>query len=168
MATHSSVLAWRIPGTGEPGELPSEDLREPLVRRQGSQVSMCVYGVARSWTRLKRHSSSSSSSWCLRLAAVSSTASLGQGASRAAPGNSCLHAHGEEASPGDLPNPGIELRYPALQVDSLLSEPPGKPKNTGKGSLSLLKGIFPTQESNQGLLPCRRISYCPSHQGQAT
>ena len=22
MATHSSVLAWRIPGTGEPGELP--------------------------------------------------------------------------------------------------------------------------------------------------
>ena len=23
MAGHSSVLAWRIPGTGEPGELPS-------------------------------------------------------------------------------------------------------------------------------------------------
>ena len=23
MATHSSVLAWRIPGMGEPGELPS-------------------------------------------------------------------------------------------------------------------------------------------------
>ena len=23
MATHSSVLAWRIPGTGEPGVLPS-------------------------------------------------------------------------------------------------------------------------------------------------
>ena len=23
MATHSSVLAWRIPGTGEPGWLPS-------------------------------------------------------------------------------------------------------------------------------------------------
>ena len=23
MAAHSSVLAWRIPGTGEPGELPS-------------------------------------------------------------------------------------------------------------------------------------------------
>ena len=27
---------------------------------------------------------------------------------------------------GDLPNPGMELRSPALQVDSLLSEPPGK------------------------------------------
>ena len=26
MATHSSVLAWRFPGTGEPGELPSMGL----------------------------------------------------------------------------------------------------------------------------------------------
>ena len=30
-------------------------------------------------------------------------------------------------SPGDFPNPGIEPRSPALQADSLLSEPPGKP-----------------------------------------
>ena len=29
-------------------------------------------------------------------------------------------------SPGDLPDPGIELRSPALQADSLPSEPPGK------------------------------------------
>ena len=28
---------------------------------------------------------------------------------------------------GDLPNQGIESRFPALQEDSLLSEPPGKP-----------------------------------------
>ena len=28
-------------------------------------------------------------------------------------------------SPGDLPDPGIESRSPALQADSLLSEPPG-------------------------------------------
>ena len=26
MATHSSILAWRTPGTGEPGELPSMGL----------------------------------------------------------------------------------------------------------------------------------------------
>ena len=38
MATHSSVLAWRIPGMGEP-----------------------VYGVVQSWTQLKLLSSSSSS-----------------------------------------------------------------------------------------------------------
>ena len=30
-------------------------------------------------------------------------------------------------SPGDLPNPGIESRSPALQADSLLSELPGSP-----------------------------------------
>ena len=30
-------------------------------------------------------------------------------------------------SPGDLPNLGIKLRSPTLQVDSLLSEPPEKP-----------------------------------------
>ena len=30
-------------------------------------------------------------------------------------------------SPGDLPNPGIEPGFPALQADFLLSEPPGKP-----------------------------------------
>ena len=28
---------------------------------------------------------------------------------------------------GNLPDPGIELRSPTLQADSLLSEPPGKP-----------------------------------------
>ena len=35
---------------------------------------------------------------------------------------------------GDLPNPGIEHRSPALQADSLPAEPQGKPKNTGVGS----------------------------------
>ena len=30
-------------------------------------------------------------------------------------------------SPGDLPDPGIEPGSPELQVDSLPSEPPGKP-----------------------------------------
>ena len=31
-------------------------------------------------------------------------------------------------SPGDLPDPGIEPRSPALQADALTSEPPGKPQ----------------------------------------
>ena len=62
-------------------------------------------------------------------------------------------------SPGDLPNPGIEPRSPALQQDSLPAEPPGKPKNTGVGSLSLLQQIFLTQELNRHLLHCRWILY---------
>ena len=67
-------------------------------------------------------------------------------------------------SPGDLPNPGIEPRSPALQADSLPAEPQGKTKDTGVGSLSLLQGIFVTQESNWGLLRCRWILYQLSHQ----
>ena len=55
-------------------------------------------------------------------------------------------------SPGEFPNPRIELRSPTLQADSLPSEPPGKPKNTGVGSLSLLQGLFLDQESNQELM----------------
>ena len=31
--------------------------------------------------------------------------------------------------PGDLPSPGTEPRFPALQADSLLAKPPGKPQN---------------------------------------
>ena len=68
-------------------------------------------------------------------------------------------------APGDLPNPGMEPKSPALQVDSLPSEPWGKPKNTGGGSLSLSQGIFPTQESNRGLLHCRQTLYQLSYQG---
>ena len=47
MATHSSVLAWRIPGTGA--------------------WWTAVYGVAQSWTQLKRLSSSSSSNIMLLM-----------------------------------------------------------------------------------------------------
>ena len=68
-------------------------------------------------------------------------------------------------SPGNLPNPGIEPRSPTLQVDSLPAEPQGKSKNTGVGSLSLLQGIFLTQESNPGLPHYRQILYQLSHKG---
>ena len=66
--------------------------------------------------------------------------------------------------PGDLPNPGIQPRSPALQVDSL-PEPPGKPKKTGVGSLLLLQGVFATQGLNLGLPHCTQMLYHLSHQG---
>ena len=40
-------------------------------------------------------------------------------------------------SPGDLPDPGIEPSSPALQADSLPSEPPGKPHRTLGGLKSV-------------------------------
>ena len=39
----------------------------------------------------------------------------------------------------------------------LTSEPPGKPKNTEVGTLTLLRGIIPTQELNWGFLYYRQI-----------
>ena len=42
------------------------------------------------------------------------------------------------SSPGDLPNPGTESRSPALQADSLLSEPPGKPSGCQKPTSGML------------------------------
>ena len=71
-------------------------------------------------------------------------------------------------SPGDLPNPGIEPRSPALQADSLPAEPQGKPKNPGVGSLSLLQWIFLTQELNLALLHCNQVLYQLSYQGSTS
>ena len=56
-------------------------------------------------------------------------------------------------------------RSPALQVGSWPAEPPGKSNNTGVGNLSLLQQIFPTQESNWGLLHCKQILYQLNYQG---
>ena len=66
---------------------------------------------------------------------------------------------------GNLPNPGIKCRSLSLQENSLPSELPGNFENTGVGSLSLLQGILPTQESNQGLLHCRQILHQLSYEG---
>ena len=41
------------------------------------------------------------------------------------------------SSPGDLPDPGMEPISPALQADSLLSEPPGKPQEDRNPALSI-------------------------------
>ena len=46
------------------------------------------------------------------------------------------------ASPGYLPNPGIEPRFPALQANVLPSEPPGKPFRSGKAWLFSLFNYF--------------------------
>ena len=42
MATHSSVLAWRIPGMGEPGGLAS--MRSHRVGHDGSDLAVAAAG----------------------------------------------------------------------------------------------------------------------------
>jgi len=46
-------------------------------------------------------------------------------------------------SPADLPDPRIKPKSPALQEDSLLSEPPEKPQISG----DIKKNIIPNQGS---------------------
>ena len=55
MATHSSVLAWRIPGTGEPGGLPAmgshrvgHDWSDLAAAAAGRECLSCQYHY--SWT----------------------------------------------------------------------------------------------------------------------
>ena len=66
--------------------------------------------------------------------------------------------------PRDLPNPGIKPRPPSLQADSLQTEPPGKPKNTGVVSLSLLQGDLPDPGTELGS-PALHILCQLSYQG---
>ena len=112
---HFSLLCF---GEGNGNPLQCSCLENP--RNRGAWWA-AVCAVTQSWTRLKRLSSSSSSS-------------------RDRTQVSCIA--------GRLP-----------------SEPSGKLKNTGVGTLSLLQGIFLTQESNWGLLICRWILYRLSYQG---
>ena len=51
----------------------------------------------------------------------------------------------------------------SLPGSSIYGDSSGKP--TGVGNYSLLQWIFMTQVSNLGLLHCRQILYCLSHQG---
>ena len=47
MATHSSVLAWRIPGTGEPGGLPS--MGSHRVGHDWSDIAAAAAALAGRW-----------------------------------------------------------------------------------------------------------------------
>ena len=52
--------------------------------------------------------------------------------------------------PGDLPNPGIKPWSPALQADTLPSEPPGKPRKTGVGCHFLLQEVTTLMNNTVG------------------
>ena len=69
-------------------------------------------------------------------------------------------------SPGDLPNPGIEPRSPALQADSLLAEVPGKPPITPGHHRQPLGALIRSHlEAFFEILKAKRVSFvgpwCP-------
>ena len=57
------------------------------------------------------------------------------------------------------------LEWVAFPFSRGSSQPRNRIQNTGVGSLSLLQGIFPTQESNPRFPHCRQILYQLSHEG---
>ena len=61
-------------------------------------------------------------------------------------------------SPGNLSNPGIEPRSPALQADSLPCEPPGKPSPKEKG-----EGIYQRGHLSVDISGCHDLEW-----GEAT
>ena len=108
MATHSNVLAWRTPGTVEPGELPSMGSL-----RVGNDWSDLAVAVAKDWkVKVK--------SLCCVWLCNPMDCSL--------PGSSVHRIFQARVLNGlPFPSPGIEPGSPALQTDDLPSEPPGQP-----------------------------------------
>ena len=72
------------------------------------------------------------------------------------------HLAGKQAYPGRTDD-CFQKAQQSFASDSLQHH--GLGQNTGVGSRSLLQQIFPTQESNRGLLHCRWILYQLSDQG---
>ena len=61
--------------------------------------------------------------------------------------------------PGDLPNPRIKPRSPALQADSLPSEPPGKLNYINQKSNWLLKYQVAKEALKTKSFPVERVSW---------
>ena len=122
MAIHSGVLAWRIPGMGKPGELPS--IGSHRVRHDWSDLAAAAtVSVELSMIRLKVKVKSLSR---VRLFATPWTVVYQAPPSMGFSRQECWIGL-PLPSPGDLPHPGIEPGSPALWADALPSEPAGKP-----------------------------------------
>jgi len=106
MATHSSNLAWRILWTEEPGRL--QPIRLQRVRHNW-KTKHTHWSEVKSVSRVQLFATP----WTVTYQALRSVGFSRQEYWSGLP----------FPSPGDLPNPGIEPGSPALQADTLPSEP---------------------------------------------
>ena len=103
-------------GNGNP--LQYSCLENPMDREAWQAT---VHGVAKSWTQLSNFTSLHFTSFHFTVDySLQASPSMGFSKQEYQSGLPFL-------PPGDLPNPGIKPRSPALQADTLTSEPPGKP-----------------------------------------
>ena len=136
MATHSSILAWRIPWSEEPGRLQST----------GSQTVRYDWATSRwKWSAALKFFhlfyvlcikliltvtvlvTQSCPALCNSMNYIPCQTPLSMEFSRQEYWSGLPFP-----SPGDLPDPGIKPRSPALQTDSLPSKPPRKPQKVIK------------------------------------
>ena len=150
MATHSSILAWRIPWIEEPGKLRSVGVTK---RQTGpSDLTLSLFTLAaekaekRVVTRMKRE--------CYLGNFPHSYTWLHKGRNDLW----CPILSQRKESEVKVTQSSLPLWDPMQSMDS-----PGQ--NTAVGSLSLLHGIFPTRGSNPGLPHCRWLLYQLSHKG---
>ena len=151
MATHSSVLAWRIPGMGEPGRLPSvgshriEHDWSDLAAAAAAAAAFCKvlgYYFCPLWLHIcvptpqfiwwRLISKVMVSGCCCLKSNLIFFASPWTEACQAPSFIGFTRQEYWSGLPfpflGNLPNPGIELLPPTLQADSLLPEWSGKPR----------------------------------------
>ena len=179
MATHSSILAWRIPGTAEPGGLPS--LGSHRVGHDWSNLAAAAaeYSYFPQWLSSKELS-------CIAGDAEDVGLIPGSGKSPGGRNGNLLHysclespmdrsynswAHKERDTTELWNKENIHIFdftrhcYVDLVNSGSLSVVSDSLQFHGLYSLALLRGIFPTQGSNPGLPHCRRILYQLSHKG---
>ena len=164
MAPHSSVLAWRIPGMGEPGGLPSmgshSQTRLKWLSSSSSKHSLKVYvlyknsslGCIRTLNNERKRPSIFAFSCSIQFNSFSKKYTV---PAIVLITNAFLRTLNESCS---VVSDSCNLWGSSAHGDS-----PGK--NTRVSCHALLQGIFPTQGLNPGLPHCLQILYHLSHQG---
>ena len=151
MVTHSSILAWRIPGTAEPDGLPSlgsyrighdwSDLAAAAAPRPHLSIVKPILKLCVCLSLITLYMPTSPANAFHQLKLLCSTLKWSVSCS---------------VVPDSLQPHGLQPSWLLCPWDF-----PGK--GTGVGCHFLLQGIFPTQESNLGLLHCRQTLYPLSH-----
>ena len=153
MVTHSSILAWRIPGTAEPDGLPSlgsyrirhdwSDLAAAAAPRPHLSIVKPILKLCVCLSLITLYMPTSPANAFHQLKLLCSTLKWSVSCS---------------VVPDSLQPHGLQPSWLLCPWDF-----PGK--DTGVGCHFLLQGIFPTQGLNLGLLHCWQILYWLSYKG---
>ena len=129
IVTHSSILAWRVPWMEKPGRLQSMGSPSRTQLSDFTYVLTSSHLYMTTGKTIDFHTLNESISYSdMWLFATTWTVAHQAPLSIAFPRQKYWSGL-PFPSPGNLPSPGTEPRCPALQADSLWSEPPGKPPN---------------------------------------